>query len=68
MGPLAIVPDEKGFARLQSSIEVDDGDALSILSRYDTVTGLENETAELGHPPFCAIGASLSNQTRIWGC
>src|SRR6202023_3589252 len=61
MGPLPVVPDEKGFARLQSPIEVDDGNTLSIRTRYDPVTGLENETAVLGHP------AILRVRREFWG-
>jgi hypothetical protein len=49
MGPLAVVPDQKRSARLQSPIEVDDGNALPIGPGYDPVTGLKNETAELDH-------------------
>ena len=45
----AIVPDQKGFARLQSSIEMDDGNALPLRSRDDAIAGLKNETAELCH-------------------
>ena len=47
--PLTVVPDEKSLTRLQPPIDVDDGNALSVRSRYDPVTGLENETAKLGH-------------------
>jgi hypothetical protein len=55
MRPLPIVADEKRFARLQSPVEVDDGNALSVRSGYDPVTGLENETAELDHPGILRV-------------
>ena len=55
MGLLPVVPDEKGSARLQSPVDVDDGNTLSICSRQDPVTGLENETAELGHAAILRV-------------
>src|SRR5258708_23188414 len=40
---------------------MDDGNTLSIRSRYDPVTGLQNETAELGHPVILRV------RREFWG-
>ena len=49
MRPLPVVADEESPPRLQSSIDMDDGNALPMRSRDDAIAGLEDETAELGH-------------------
>ncbi len=50
MRALSIVADQEGAAVFEPPVNVNDRNARAGTTGDDTITGLENEAAELGHP------------------
>ena len=50
MRPLPVIAHEERAARLQSPIDMDDGNAPPVRSGDDAIAGLKDESADFGHP------------------
>ncbi len=59
MRPLPVIAHQERTARLQSSIDMDDGNALPVRSGDDAIAGLKDESADFGHPAILPHGCEL---------